>query len=171
MLTTTNENIVNWQLDAYVDLPMPYELDRVDRHILAVLQAAGRTSYQELGDAVGLSGPAAYQRVRKLEAAGVIAGYHARVAPESTGRDLVAFVWVRPGQGTDVGRLVSGWTAAADVLECHRVTGPDGYLLKLRLGRVSELDGHLEAARKAGCSAEAHVGLRTVFERWVLPAE
>lgn len=150
---------------------MHVDLDRIDRHILALLQAAGRTSYQELGDSVGLSGPAAYQRVRKLEAAGVITGYHARVAPQEIGRAVVAFVWVCPGQGTDVRRLIAGWTAAGDVLECHRVTGPDGYLLKLRLGRVSELDGHLEAVRKVGCSAEAYVGLRTVFERSTLPAE
>ncbi|UCF40055.1 MAG: Lrp/AsnC family transcriptional regulator [Gemmatimonadota bacterium] len=150
---------------------MPTDLDPTDRHILALLQAAGRTSYQELGDAVGLSGPAAYQRVRKLEAAGVITGYHARVAPEGIGHAVVAFIWVRPGQGTDVRRLIAGWTASSEVLECHRVTGPDGYLLKLRVGSVSELDAYLEAVRKAGCLAEAHVGLRTVFERWILPAE
>lgn len=150
---------------------MPFDLDPVDRHILAILQAAGRTSYQELGDAVGLSGPAAYQRVRKLEAAGVITGYQARVAPEKVGRGVVAFIWVHPGQGTDLPRLMAGWTATSELLECHRVTGPDGFLLKLRVGSLSELDAHLDAARKAGCGAEAQVGLRTVFERSTLPAE
>lgn len=150
---------------------MPTELDRIDRHLLALVQAAGRTSYQELGDAVGLSAPAAYQRVRKLEAAGVITGYHARVAPQEIDRAVVAFVRVLPGQGTDVRRLLTGWKAAGEVLECHRVTGRDGYLLKLRLGSVAELDAHLEAVRRAGCAAEAHVGLGTVFERWTLPVE
>jgi Lrp/AsnC family leucine-responsive transcriptional regulator len=53
---------------------MSEALDRIDRHVVALLQAAGRSSYQELGDAVGLSAPATYQRVRKLEAVGVITG-------------------------------------------------------------------------------------------------
>ncbi len=132
---------------------MSEALDRIDRHVVALLQAAGRSSYQELGDAVGLSAPATYQRVRKLEAA------------------VVAFVRVLPGQATDVKRLLTGWKAASEVLECHRVTGRDGYLLKLRLGSVAELDAHLEAVRRAGCAAEAHVGLGTVFERWALPVE
>jgi Lrp/AsnC family leucine-responsive transcriptional regulator len=150
---------------------MPEELDRIDRHLVALLQAAGRSSYQELGEAVGLSAPATYQRVRKLEAAGVITGYHARVAPQEIGRAVVAFVRVLPGQATDVRRLLTGWKAAGEVLECHRVTGRDGYLLKLRLGSVAELDAHLEAVRRAGCAAEAHVGLGTVFERWALPVD
>ncbi len=139
---------------------MSEALDRIDRHVVALLQAAGRSSYQELGDAVGLSAPATYQRVRKLEAVGVITGYA-----------VVAFVRVLPGQATDVKRLLTGWKAASEVLECHRVTGRDGYLLKLRLGSVAELDAHLEAVRRAGCAAEAHVGLGTVFERWALPVE
>lgn len=147
---------------------MPDDLDRIDRHLLALLQAAARASYQELGDAVGLSAPAAFQRVRKLEAAGAITGYHARIAPEWLGQPVVAFLWVRPGSGTDVSRLLAGWRAAGDVLECHRVTGRDGYLLKLRVGSVAELDAHLDAVRQAGCVAEAHVGLATVFERWTL---
>ena len=150
---------------------MPSDLDRIDRHLLALLQAAGRSSYQELGDAVGLSAPAVYQRIRKLEAAGAVTGFHARVAPEALDRGVVAFVRVRPGQGTDVKRLLTGWRAASDVLECHRVTGRDGYLLKLRLAGVAELDAHLEAMRRAGCAAEADVGLGTVFERWALPVE
>ncbi len=125
--------------------------------------------YQELGDAVGLSAPATYQRVRKLEGAGVIAGYHARVEPSAIQCRVVAFLRVRPGPSTDVKRLLRGWTAAAEVLECHRVTGEDGYLLKLRLGSVSELDAHLDAVRQAGCVAEAAVALATVFEGWTLP--
>ena len=150
---------------------MPSDLDRIDRHLLALLQAAGRSSYPELGDAVGLSAPAVYQRIRKLEASGVVTGFHARVAPEALDRGVVAFVRVLPGQGTDVKRLLTAWRAASEVLECHRVTGRDGYLLKLRLGSVAELDGHLEAIRRAGCVAEADVGLGTVFERWVLPVD
>lgn len=145
-------------------------MDAADRHLLSLLQGDSRLTYEELGEAVGLSAPAAYQRVRKLEEAGAVIGYHARVAPEALGRSVVAFVHVTPGPDTQMDRLIKGWDAAGEVLECHRVTGGHGYLLKLRLGSVDELGPHLDAARRAGCAAVAEVGLATLFERWTVPA-
>jgi Lrp/AsnC family leucine-responsive transcriptional regulator len=145
------------------------ELDRTDRHLLALLQRDTRLTYEELGDAVGLSAPAAYQRVRKLESGGAITGYHARLAPQEVGRGVIAFLRIQPGPRSNVERLVKAWDAAGEILECHRVTGETGYLLKLRVGEVGQVEPHLEAARKAGCTAEAQVGLTTLFERWTLP--
>jgi Lrp/AsnC family leucine-responsive transcriptional regulator len=144
-------------------------MDAADRHLLSLLQGDSRLTYEELGEAVGLSAPAAYQRVRKLEESGAVIGYHARVAPGAMGRGVVAFVHVTPGPGTRVDRLVEGWDATGDVLECHRVTGGHGYLLKLRLHSVDDLGPHLDAARRAGCAALAEVGLATLFERWTVP--
>jgi Lrp/AsnC family leucine-responsive transcriptional regulator len=144
-------------------------LDRTDRHLLALLQSDSRLTYEELGEAVGLSAPATYQRVRKLEAGGVITGYHARVAPESLDRGVLVFLRVEPGAKTDVGKLALGWESAGEVLECHRLTGAYGYLLKLRVGDVSRLQPHLDAVRKAGGRVAAELGIETLFERWTLP--
>ena len=143
-------------------------IDRTDRHILAILQADGKLSYQELGEAVGLSAPAVFQRVRKLEAAGVIAGYHARIDPEAAGKPLVAFVHVHPSPDTEMPQLLARWRRTSAVLECHRLTGADRYLLKLRLENVGALSAFLDGARRAGCSVESELAVETAFERWVV---
>jgi Lrp/AsnC family leucine-responsive transcriptional regulator len=143
-------------------------IDHIDRHIVMLLQADGKLSFQDLGDAVGLSAAAAFQRVRRLEERGVITGYHAQVAPSSVGRGLLAFVRLRTGPTTAVHRLIEEWRASTDVLECHRMSGRDGYLLKLRVGRWEVLTGFLDAARAAGCTASVDLSLSTEFERWSL---
>ncbi len=140
-------------------------LDRTDRRIIVALQADGKLSYQELGEAVGLSAPAAFQRVRKLEVAGVITGYHASVDPAAAGRPLAAFVRVQPGPGTDRTQLLARWRRSTTVLECHRLSGLDRYLLKLRLDGVATLGAFLDATREAGCTAESELALETAFER------
>lgn len=143
-------------------------LDVTDRRIAAILQNDGKLSYQELGEAVGLSAPATFQRVRKLESSGVITGYHARVDPGAVGRGILAFVRVRPGPKVDARTLISQWRRSANFLECHRLSGEDGYLLKVRLGAISDLGELLDGARRAGCAVEAELALETAFERWTV---
>ena len=143
-------------------------IDQTDRRILAILQADGKLSYQELGEAIGLSAPAAFQRVRKLEAAGVILGYHARADARAAGKPLVAFVQVRPGPEAEVPQLLARWRRASAVLECHRLTGEDRYLLKLRLEDVGALAGFVDGARRAGCRVESALAVETAFERWTI---
>jgi Lrp/AsnC family leucine-responsive transcriptional regulator len=145
------------------------ELDEVDRRILGLLQADCRIGFQELGQAVGLSGPAAFQRVRRLESRGAITGYHARVSPGLVGRGRVVFVRVTPGPASDVAKLVRQWSAVEDVLECHRVAADGALVLKLRLPDDVGLLPYLDAARGAGCSVHADVAVETAFERWRLP--
>lgn len=143
-------------------------IDTTDHRIVSILQADGKLSYQDLGQAVGLSAPAAFQRVRKLESAGVITGYHARVDPAQAGKPLIAFVQVRPDTGTQAAQLVTRWRRSPTVLECHRLTGADRYLLKLRLSDVAALGEFLDGVRGAGCSAESELAVETAFERWTL---
>lgn len=145
------------------------QLDAIDRRLLALLQSDGRIAYQDLGDAVGLSGPAAFQRVRKLESSGVIAGYHAQVSPERVNRGLLVFVRVAPGAATRVPQLVKRWFAVDEIMECHRLLSDGAFLLKLRLPHVEHVRRHLDAARGAGCSVNADVALESEFERWSLP--
>ena len=70
-------------------------LDALDRRILKALQVQGRMTYDELACGVALSASAALRRVKRLEEAGVITGYGARVAPEKMGLSLTAYVNVR----------------------------------------------------------------------------
>lgn len=143
-------------------------LDSTDRHILSLLQADGKISFQDLGQAVGLSPAAAFQRVKRLEQRGIVAGYHALVDAQAVGRGLLAFVRVLPGPQTSAQTLHEGWRASPEVLECHRLTGDDGYLLKLRVRDGSTLSRFLDAARASGCRARAEIRLETLFERWTV---
>jgi Lrp/AsnC family leucine-responsive transcriptional regulator len=145
-------------------------MDRLDRQLLALLQENARLGYQELGDSVGLSAPAAFQRVRKLEQAGVLTGYHAAVAAEAVGWGCVGFLRVVPGPTTDRERLLAAWRGSGACQECHLLTGQVGYLVKFRLQAASDLASHVETARRMGCSVTAEIALTTELERLRVPA-
>lgn len=112
-------------------------LDTVDRRILRVLQVRGRISYEELAEQVQLSASAALRRVRRLEEAGVIAGYVALVPPERIGLGLTAYLNVRLEKHTESHRrnpmdlfraAVQTWP---EVVECASLTGEMDYLLRV----------------------------------------
>jgi len=113
------------------------ELDAVDRRILQALQAQGRSTYDELASAVGLSASAALRRVKRLEEAGVIAGYVALLAPERVGLGLTAYINVRLEKHTegDQRSPVETFTAAVqswpEVVECAALSGEMDYLLRV----------------------------------------
>jgi len=144
-------------------------LDQVDRRIILLLQSDARIGYQELGEAVGLSAPAAYQRVRKLEEAGVLTGYHAAVEPSVVGWGLVAFLRVQPDRAVDRRRLEETWAASAEVMECHLLTGTADYLIKLRLRDLSGVHEHVAALRRSGCEVSVEIALATPVERRAIP--
>ena len=112
-------------------------LDTVDRRILQVLQAQGRSTYDELAAQVGLSPSAKLRRVKRLEDAGVIAGYVALVAPERVGLGLTAYINVRLEKHIDSHKRspMDAFTAAVqawpEVVECSALTGEMDYLLRV----------------------------------------
>jgi len=94
----------------------------------------------EMAAAVGLSQPAVAERMRKLEQEGVITGYSARVDGKKLGKDIIAFIGVRiehPRYNEGFGKKI---LSVPDVLECHRITGPDSYLLKVVTEDTQSLD-------------------------------
>ncbi len=97
-------------------------MDRVDWHILEELQADARLSFNELSRRVKLSAPAVAERVRRLETAGVISGYHARVDPAHVGRPVQAVVVMDCYGPTCILRdpEVATWP---EIREFYRVTG------------------------------------------------
>lgn len=116
-------------------------LDSVGWKLLALLQENARLSFSDLGRAVGLSSPAVAERVRRLEEAGVITGYHAAIDAGCIGKPVLAFM--RLSDVGDKGKRFNEMVIKdmPDVLECHRVTGSDSYVLKV----VAESIVHLEA--------------------------
>ena len=115
------------------------EIDDVNRRLLAELQEEGRLSLAELGRRIGLSPPAVAERLSRLERAGVVAGYRAEIDPRALGLALTAIVRVRPspGQLANVAALAQ---RTPEVVECHRVTGEDCFVMTAHVRDV----GHLE---------------------------
>jgi DNA-binding Lrp family transcriptional regulator len=109
------------------------DLDAVDRHILAELQADGRMTNVELARRVGLSAPPCLRRVRRLEEQGVIRGYHADLDPQVLGWQITFFALV--GLETQKEAVLSAFehmvTAWPEVRECHMIRGGGDFLLRL----------------------------------------
>jgi Lrp/AsnC family leucine-responsive transcriptional regulator len=110
-------------------------LDRIDRKILALLQQDGRTSVSQLAREVHLSVTPTLERVRRLEAAGYIDGYFARLSARRLGLGLLAYVEVLLDRTTRDAfeRFKSAMLAYDEVMECHMVAGGFDYLLKVRV--------------------------------------
>jgi Lrp/AsnC family transcriptional regulator, leucine-responsive regulatory protein len=128
---------------------MQRELDGTDWHILKELQADGRLSYHELGRRVGLSSPAVAERVRRLEDAGVIAGYHARVDATRAGLPVAAFIQMR----CRIDRCLLKTSEADDypeVVEIHKLSGDYCSMLKVRAASIEHLEGVIERIGKHG---------------------
>jgi Lrp/AsnC family transcriptional regulator, leucine-responsive regulatory protein len=108
-------------------------LDDVDRQILCELQDDGRISLAELSRRVSLSAPAVSERIRRLQDAGVITGYTARVDPRRLGFSLLAYVRLSPPgpAGIFEDKVTGVIRDQPEVLECHHITGDDCYLIKL----------------------------------------
>lgn len=115
------------------------EVDGKSWLILQALQDNARQSLTELAQTVGLSVPAVSERVKRLEEAGVISGYHAVVAPLKAGFVLSALVGItvpQPAKKVLLERLA----AMAEVQECHHVTGVDSYVFRVLARDVSHLE-------------------------------
>lgn len=112
--------------------------DDIDRKLLTELQKDARTSYAELGRRVGLSTPAVIERIRKLEDAGIITGYSADIDPAKIGLSITAFVRMSIA-GVDYSRIIEVAKNSTEVLECHRGTGGDSFIMKVAVSSVEHL--------------------------------
>lgn len=139
----------------------PLALDRADRAILRELAADGRVSMTELAERVGLSKTPVLARVRRLEAAGVIAGYRAVLSPIRLGLAHVAFVEVRLSDTREAS--LSAFNAAVrrvpEIEECHLIAGGFDYLLKVR---TRDIAGYRRVLAEA-ISALPHVASTSTY--------
>jgi Lrp/AsnC family leucine-responsive transcriptional regulator len=112
--------------------------DEIDRKILKELQQDARTSYAELGRRVGLTTPAIIERVRKLEDAKIITGYRADIDTARVGLPITAFIRMSIA-GVDYSRIIEVAHESHEVLECHRGTGGDSFIMKVAVSSVEHL--------------------------------
>ncbi len=109
------------------------KLDRAEKTILRELQAQGRMSNVDLAEKVGLSESPCFRRVRALEEAGVIAGYHASLNQRALGLQVTAFVQVTLDKQDDRKQreFLAQVEAEEHIVECHAMSGSHDYLLKV----------------------------------------
>jgi Transcriptional regulators len=115
-------------------------MDTNDIKALRLLQDEGRTSWSRLGELLGMTGPAAAERVRRLEEQGIIRGFTALIDPESVGLALTAFIALSLEKPAHREAFLKRVQALPEIQECHHCTGEDDYLLKVRCRGVSDLD-------------------------------
>ena len=107
--------------------------------ILALLAGDPRMSVSELARSVGMSAPATRERIQRLEEAGVIQGYRLEIDPAALGYPIAAFIRVRPMPGK-LPKIAELAASLPQVTECHRITGEDCFILKVRLDSLDNLD-------------------------------
>ncbi len=123
-------------------------MDEIDRRLVEALRANGRATYAELGRLVGLSPPAAHDRVGKLEAAGVITGYHAAVEPAALGLGVSALVGVLLSDDHEAEDVVAVLHEMPEIEDCWFVAGEETFVIKVRVPDVDALEKTLGALRR-----------------------
>lgn len=122
-----------------MDLQLEKLLDRIGLKILAALQKNARMPLSRIGQEVGLSAPAVAERVKKMEDAGVIKGYHARIDPVAMGRSVSAFIHLT----TDALHYPAVKTLAADmpqISSCHHISGDFSFILHVHVNDLPALE-------------------------------
>ena len=144
--------------------------DDIDRRILRELQANARITNQELAERVGLSPSPCLRRLRRLEEAGIIRGYCARVDPAAHGWTMAAIATIRLSRQNEdeivmFEEAVRGWD---EVLECHLVTGSRDYVLKVMTGGLDQYERFIKekiARLKCVASIETSFVMNTIKDQ------
>lgn len=147
-------------------------IDETDATILDLLQENARISQADVARVVGLAPSAVLERIRKLEARGIIRGYTALVDPHALGQSMLAFIAVRSEGGPGDDSVANALSTCPEVLELHHVAGDDCYLLKVRARdaeHIGELLRHRFGRIPGVKSTRTTIVLETVKETPRLP--
>ena len=118
-------------------------LDPLNVELLRLLSVDPRRPVSELARCVGMSAPAVRERVQRLEEAGVITGYRLELDPRALGYPIAVFVRVRPMPGK-LPKIAELAQKMPEVVECHRITGEDCFILKIYIEELDALDRVLD---------------------------
>lgn len=147
-------------------------LDRTDLRIVNMLQLNGRVTQVDVAREIGLAPSAVMERIRKLEARGVIRGYAAIVDPRALGQALLAFVAVSTAEVAGEEGIGRELAEVPEVLEVHHVAGDDCFLVKIRARDAEHLGELLKnsVGRVKGVrSTRTTIVLGTLKESTALP--
>ncbi len=145
-------------------------LDETGWLLLQELQQHARLSYTELGQRVGLSLPAVAERMRKMEEAGIITGYHAEVNMAKLGMPVQAIIHLQGIGGQSCRHAVSRVREIPEVLECYRVTGNDSIFVKVVATSLDHLARVIDQLSLSGIPATSIIRSRPM-KRYMLPRE
>lgn len=123
--------------------------DHIDWKILELLQHNARISNTEMGKLVGLSQPAVTARIQKLEDAGIIEGYVARVNPKFLGREINTFIRLRTNH-TNTHLCFTTFDRIPQIIEVYRITGEDCFIVKAAFEEMSQLQSTIDTLAKLG---------------------
>jgi Lrp/AsnC family leucine-responsive transcriptional regulator len=147
---------------------MKIEFDAMDAKILDILQADARTTLAEIGRRIHMSQPAVAERVKRMEAAGVIAGYHARVNPAALGYGISAFIRVaRRSHDTPVEKVAA---QLPQIVECHSITGDDCSIVKVVAASVAELEQVIAELTRCGVTSTSLILSSSIERKPIKPA-
>ncbi len=144
-------------------------LDSTGWQLLQALQQDARLSYTQLGQRVGLTAPAVAERVRKMEDAGIISGYHAEVNRAKIGFPITAIIRMSTFSGERCGRFAAFTQGVPEVLECYRVTGSDSLIMKVMAASVEHLEALIDQLSAHGQLTTSMVLSAPVMRRVVTP--
>jgi Lrp/AsnC family leucine-responsive transcriptional regulator len=140
-------------------------LDERDLEIVTALREDARATYADVAARVGLSASSVHERVRKLEAAGVITAYRAVVDPEAMGLYVTALIAVTPLDPQQPDDLPERLADLPEVEDCLSVAGEANYILKVRTRSTNHLEELIRRLReKAGVSTRTTIALSIPFE-------
>ena len=147
---------------------MKLELDAMDGKILDILQQDARTTLAEIGRRIHMSQPAVAERVKRMEAANVISGYHAHVNPAALGYGITAFVRVARRSNDMPVDVVAA--QVPEIVECHSITGDDCSIVKVVAPSVAELEKVIIQLTRCGVTSTSLILSSTVERKSILPA-
>ncbi|HEY6970878.1 MAG TPA: Lrp/AsnC family transcriptional regulator [Candidatus Angelobacter sp.] len=145
-------------------------LDQIGWKLLHELQLNGRLSYAELGRRVGLTTPAVVERVRRMEEAGIIRGFHADVDPIKLGMPITAFIRMSV-VGDVFTKIVAAVKNSPEVVECHRGTGADSFIMKVHVRSVEHLESLIDRLTPLGTTSTSIVLSSPVEKRAIMRAD
>jgi Lrp/AsnC family leucine-responsive transcriptional regulator len=131
-------------------------IDTIDWKILKELQENARISFAELGRRVGLTTPAVIERMRKLEDARIITGYRAEIDTTKVGLPITAFIRMSIA-GVDYSHIIEVAKKSTEVLECHRGTGGDSFIMKVAVASVEHLQNLIDTLTPYGITTTSIV--------------
>ena len=145
------------------------QMDQLDKKIVAALSSNARLSMAELATKIGLSKSPTQARVKRLEAAGIILGYGARISFEKTGRGHIAFVQVtlNDTRAAALDAFNEAVRATPEIAQCHMIAASFDYLLKVRTKNIAayrRVLGEVISALPHVAQTSTFVAMETVKE-------